>query len=162
RLVDAYVAEVLTLEELQVRRRTLEERLAELDREEQRLLADAVQHEQLQTLAARVEDFRASLAHGLENASFELRRALVELLIDRVVIDVPDVEIRYVIPLSGAARRNGVLRPRYRTLEQGDQAAHRRGRHLPKRARHHPSCGQRARRAARRVGRGSALLLRRV
>lgn len=53
RLVDAYVAEVLTLEELQPRRRKLEERLAELDREEQRLLAYAVQHEQLQTLASR-------------------------------------------------------------------------------------------------------------
>jgi site-specific DNA recombinase len=131
RLVDAYVAEALTLEELQPRRRKLEERLAELDREEQRLLADAAQHEQLQTLAARVEDFRASIAHGLEDASFELRRSLVELLIDRVVIDVPDVEIRYVIPLSGAARRNGVLRPRYRAPQQGTEAPQRRGRHLP-------------------------------
>ncbi len=50
----------------------------------------------------------------IEHASFAQRRTLVELLIDRVVVDGEDVEIRYVIPLSGAARRKRVLRPRYR------------------------------------------------
>ena len=68
-------------------------------------------------MAARVEDFREAMRAGLEHANFEQRRALVELLVDRVVVDGEDVEIRYVIPLSGIARRKGVLRPRYRTLE---------------------------------------------
>ncbi len=102
-------AEALTLEELQTRRRQLESRLAEI---------------MLQTVAAGVENFRAAIADGIEHASFAQRRTLVELLIDRVVVDGEDVEIRYVIPLSGAARRKGVLRPRYRTSQQGGQAAH--------------------------------------
>jgi hypothetical protein len=39
------------------------------------------------------------------------RRTLVVVLVDRVLVDAPDVEIRYVITLTGLARRNGVLRP---------------------------------------------------
>jgi site-specific DNA recombinase len=130
RLVDAYQAEALTLEELQTRRSQLESRLAELLHDEQVLEAETVQRDHLQNLAARVDDFRAAISEGIEHADFDQRRALVELLIDRVVVDGADVEIRYVIPLSGAARRKGVLRPRYRAAEQGDQTPHRRGRHL--------------------------------
>jgi site-specific DNA recombinase len=114
RLVDAYQAEALTLEELQTRRGQLETRLAELTHDEQVLEAEAVQRDHLQSLATHVEDFRAVISEGLEHADFSQRRALVELLIDRVVVDGQDVEIRYVIPLSGAARKKGVLRPRYR------------------------------------------------
>jgi site-specific DNA recombinase len=144
RLIDAYQADALTLEELQTRRRQLESRLAELTRERQQHEADTVQRDHLQTVAAGVENFRAAIAEGLECASFAQRRALVELLIERVVVDGEDVEIRYVIPLSGAARRKGVLRPRYRALEQRDQAPHGRCRHLSKRAVHRASGRQRA------------------
>jgi site-specific DNA recombinase len=114
RLVDAYQAEALTLEELQTRRGHLETRFAELLHDEQVLEAETVQRDHFQNLAARVDDFRAAISDGLEHADFSQRRALVELLVDRVVVDGSDVEIRYVIPLSGAARRKGVLRPRYR------------------------------------------------
>ena len=37
---------------------------------------------------------------GLEQATFEQKRQLVELLIDRVVVTMEEVEIRYVIPTS--------------------------------------------------------------
>jgi len=37
---------------------------------------------------------------GLEKASFEQKRQLVELLIDRVVVSHELVEIRYVIPIT--------------------------------------------------------------
>jgi site-specific DNA recombinase len=115
RLVDAYEAEVLSLEELQERRAKLEDRLVELQREEQRLAAESVREDQLRIVAARVEEFRAAVARGLDQADFAQRRALVELLIDRVVVDAPEVEIRYVIPISGAARRKGVLPSRHRS-----------------------------------------------
>jgi site-specific DNA recombinase len=133
RLVDAYEAEVLTLDELRTRRARLEAQVAELAREEQRLAAESVQETQLEGLIARAEEFRVAVARRLDDAPFELRRSLVELLIDRVVVNAPDVEIRYVIPLSGAAHRNGVLRPHHRTPQPRGQAPHRRGRHLPQR-----------------------------
>jgi site-specific DNA recombinase len=142
RLVDAYQAEALTLDELQTRRSQLETRLAEVIRDDQVLEAETIQRDHLQNVGARVEDFRAAIADGLEQASFAQRRALVELLIDRLVVDGEDVEIRYVIPLSGTARRKGVLRPRYRTLEQGGQTPHRCRGHLPQRPRCDSSGGR--------------------
>jgi site-specific DNA recombinase len=146
RLVDAYQAEALTLEELQARRGQLESRLAELVRDEQTLEAESIHRDHLQNLAMRVDDFRAAISAGVEHADFTQRRALVELLIDRVVVDGEDVEIRYVIPLSGAARRKGVLRPRYRATQQRGQAEDGRGRHLPQHRRGDASGGLRARR----------------
>ena len=61
RLVDAYAAEVLSLEELRARRTTLEERLAALGREEQQLLAEGVKDDQLQQVAGQVASFRARI-----------------------------------------------------------------------------------------------------
>src|SRR5438270_1915449 len=113
RLVDAYEAEALTLDELRARRARLEERLAGLRRDEQRHRAESSREAQVEVVAGRIEEFRAAVAQGLEHATFAQKRALVELLIERVIVDAPDMEIRYVIPLSGLARRNGVLRPRH-------------------------------------------------
>jgi site-specific DNA recombinase len=123
RLVDAYLMEALTLEELQARRHQLEHRLADLRREQQRLVAEAANGEQLERLVSHLDAFRTTLAAGLERATFDQRRALVELLVDRVVVDAPGVEIRYIIPLSGLAQRNGVLRPRHRARPLASEAA---------------------------------------
>jgi site-specific DNA recombinase len=160
RLVDAYVVEALTLDELQTRRARLEQRVAELDRDLQRLEVESVQAEQLQVLGARMAEFRTAIAQRLADAPFALRRALVELLIDRVVVDAPEVEIRYVIPLSGVARRNSVLRPRYRAAEQGTEATQRRGRDLPESRRRHAAAWRLARGAERRVAGRPALFQR--
>lgn len=46
------------------------------------------------------EAFSQKIRAGLENASFDQERKLVELLRDRVVVNVGEVEIRYVIPLT--------------------------------------------------------------
>src|SRR5205823_4329857 len=99
--IDAYTAGALTLDELCARRARLEERLATVPREEQRLTAAGMRREHVETIAATTETFRAALAEGLEQAAFAIRRAIVELLVDRVVVDAPQAEIRYVIPLTG-------------------------------------------------------------
>jgi site-specific DNA recombinase len=45
-----------------------------------------------------VEDFCERVRSGLTGATFEQRRKLVELLVDRVIVTDEEVEIRYVIP----------------------------------------------------------------
>lgn len=115
RLIEAYTAGVLALEEWGARRRKLEERLAVLRREEQHLAASVRQEAQIQQVADGLERFRAQVADKLAHADYATRRAIVELVVDRVVVDAPHVEIRYVIPFTGAAQRKGVLRPHYRT-----------------------------------------------
>src|SRR5262249_43199827 len=114
RLVDAYQAGLLDLEELRQRRAKLEERRAALEREAQQLAAETIQDDQLRAIAGHVEAFRARIGERLERATFAEKREIVELLVDRVIIDSPEVEIRYVIPLTGAAERNRVLRSRHR------------------------------------------------
>ncbi len=116
RLIDAYAAEAVTLEELQTRVRALAGRLTDLTRDEHQFATSAEQQAQVAVLATQVEDFRATIAKGLDQASFARRRELVELLIDRVLVAPPEVEIRYIIPFGGAAHRKVVL-------QSGHQAA---------------------------------------
>jgi site-specific DNA recombinase len=54
---------------------------------------------------ASVEDFCQRVQVGLAQATFEQRRHLVELLIDRVVVTDGDAEIRYVIPTTPASEQ---------------------------------------------------------
>jgi hypothetical protein len=109
RRIDAYAAEAVTLEELQTRVRALEGRLTDLTRGEHQFATSAEQQAQIVVLAAQVEDFRATIAHGLDQASVARRRELVELPIARVLVAPPEVAIRYILPFGGAAHRKVVL-----------------------------------------------------
>lgn len=51
-------------------------------------------------LVNHVEDFCQRIQTSLTQATFEQRRQLVELLIDRVIVNDGDVEIHYVIPTT--------------------------------------------------------------
>ena len=52
----------------------------------------------MSTLADSIEAFCQKIQPVLEEATFEQKRQLVELLIDRVVVLDEQVEIRYVVP----------------------------------------------------------------
>ena len=100
RLTDAYLRAVIPLDEYERRRRDLEQRVSALARQEEQLRDDTERQRQLAGLAASLEAFRERVRCGLAQASFEQRRQLVLLLIDRVVVTDADVEIRYVLPTS--------------------------------------------------------------
>ena len=69
-----------------------------LSGQERQLQAQAQQRTELACVVGSVEDFCERVRSGLANATFEQRRRLVELLIDRVIVTDEEVEIRYVIP----------------------------------------------------------------
>jgi len=98
RLTEAYLGEVIPLEEYRRRRRELERKDEALEGQERQLQAQADQRMELAGVADSIEDFCARVQRGLEGATFEQRRRLVELLIDRVIVTDEKVEIRYVIP----------------------------------------------------------------
>ena len=100
RLTDAYLRAVIPLDEYERRRRDLEQRVQALSGQEEQLRSDAARQRQLAGIAASLEAFRERVQSGLAQASFEQRRQLVLLLIDRVVVTDADVEIRYVLPTS--------------------------------------------------------------
>jgi site-specific DNA recombinase len=78
----------------------LEQRIEALATQERQLSSDADRQRELAGIAASLEEFRQRVSKSLANATFEQRRELVLLLIDRVVVTGAEVEIRYVLPTS--------------------------------------------------------------
>jgi site-specific DNA recombinase len=100
RLLDAYLAEVITLAELDRKRQDLDRRRGTLLAQQRQLDAAARQKLELGAVADGIEAFCLTVRAGLAAATFDQRRQLAELLIDRVIVTDGQVEIRYVLPTS--------------------------------------------------------------
>ena len=100
RLTDAYLMEVIPLAEYQRRRQDLEQKQQALVAQEKQLEAQVDRQGKLAGMVTSIEAFCQRCRTGLAEATFEQKRTLVELLIDRVLVDNGDVEIRYVIPTN--------------------------------------------------------------
>src|SRR5215471_5426218 len=100
RLLDAYLAGVVGLDELQRKRQELDRRHDTLLAQQRQLEATAEQRLELQAVAEGIERFCQTIRAGLATATFTQRRQLAELLIDRVIVTGREVEIRYVLPTS--------------------------------------------------------------
>jgi site-specific DNA recombinase len=105
RLTEAYLGEVIPLAEYRRRREDLEQREQALASQEEQLQAHSHQHMELAGIVGSVEDFCERVRSGLAGATFEQRRKLVELLIDRVIVSDEEVEIRYVIPTDPSSEQ---------------------------------------------------------
>jgi len=100
RLTEAYLGAVIPLAEYQRRRQDLEQKQEALRAQENQLTVHVDRQKEVSALVTSVEEFCQRVRVGLANATFEQKRQLVELLIDRVIVTNGDVEIRYVIPTS--------------------------------------------------------------
>src|ERR1019366_3768260 len=100
RLTEAYLGGIIPLAEYQRRRGELEQKLQGLEQQSCHLAGQAAQQANVATHVRGAVDFCGRVQTGLASASFEQRRQLVELLVDRVVVTDGEVEIRYVIPTS--------------------------------------------------------------
>ena len=98
RLLEAYLADVVTLPEFERKRCELAQKQEALEVQHAQLEATAAQRAELSSVAASIEEFCAQIRPTLEQATFAQRRQLVELLIDRVIATDNVVEIRYIIP----------------------------------------------------------------
>jgi site-specific DNA recombinase len=100
RLTDAYLAAIVPLAEYERRRGDLENRLKGIENQEETLMAQVNQQEQVTQRIESVQAFAERISATLVDATFEQKRQLVELLVDRVLVTNDDVEIRYAIPLT--------------------------------------------------------------
>ncbi len=105
RLTDAYLAKVLELDEYKRRRLELEQRLQAIAEQVRHLETDVQRHDELSAMVQAIEAFCQRIVQGLADASFEQKRQLIELLIDRVIVTENEVEIRYVIPTSPSSEQ---------------------------------------------------------
>ena len=127
RLTEAYLAGVVPLAEYERRRRDIDARLTALERQEQDLVHGAERQDGTARLAAHAEAFCRRVREGLAEADFERKRALLELLVDRVVVTDGAVEIRYVVPTGpeGEHAPFSRLRTDYRNRGRALQGDHR-------------------------------------
>ncbi len=100
RLTEAYLAGIISLDELKRRRQDLALRQEALASQVRQLEASAAQQLELAQVMNSIQEFCQRVQAGLEQATFEQKRPLVELMIDRVIVTNEEVEIRYVIPTS--------------------------------------------------------------
>jgi site-specific DNA recombinase len=103
RLTDAYLHAVIPLAEYERRRHELEQKIQALGEQERALAAQVDRQQEIAGLVTSIEAFCQRVQQGLTQATFEQKRELVMLLVDRVIVTDGDVEIRYVIPTSPAS-----------------------------------------------------------
>lgn len=103
RLTEAYLAAVIPLAEYQRRRADLEQKFQAFAQQERQLDAQVDRHQELAALQTSIEAFCQRVQSGLDQATFEQKRQVVELLIDRVIVTESNVEIHYVVPTTPAS-----------------------------------------------------------
>jgi site-specific DNA recombinase len=99
RLLEAYQAEVISLEELAERRLGLAEqrRAAEQQYEQHRRLRE--QQVQAREVVANLIAFSARIGSRLQDTSMVERQAILQLVVERIIVHDNDLEIQHVIPL---------------------------------------------------------------
>jgi len=99
RLLEAYQAAVISLGELAERRRAIAEqqRAAVQQRDQHRHLAE--QHVRAQAVLTNVAAFSERISSRLKDADFSERQAILQLVIERIIVHGDTLEIRHVIPL---------------------------------------------------------------
>ncbi len=100
RLLEVYLAEIIRRDEFERKRQELAQTQNGLQQQLRQLEHQAQKQIETLTLANNIQEFCQRIQPTLDNLNFEQRRQLVELLIDRVIVDDDKVEIRYVIPTS--------------------------------------------------------------
>jgi site-specific DNA recombinase len=98
RLLEVYLAEVIGRDEFERKRKEVTHTQHGLRQQLRQLDAQAQQHINVAVLAQGIEAFCRRMQPTLDNATFAQRRQLIEWLIDRVIVNDAQVEIRYVVP----------------------------------------------------------------
>lgn len=106
RLLEVYLAEVISRDEFERKRQELKQTISGLNNQLRQVDMQAQKKIDTAKIACTIQDFCQRIQATLGKLDFEQRRQLVELLIDRVIVEDDKVEIRYVIPTSSKGKDN--------------------------------------------------------
>jgi hypothetical protein len=101
RLVDAYQAEVISLEELADRRQHLHLRRQALEAQREQQVRMRRERAQAQEVLTDLTAFCARVRGRLADATLAERQAILQLLIERIIVGDDTLAVRHVIPLRG-------------------------------------------------------------
>jgi site-specific DNA recombinase len=107
RLIDAYQAEVIDLDELASRRKQLAERRRALSAQREQRLRLGEQAARAREAYGDLNAFCERVRSRLDGATFEEKQSILQLLIERIVVGEDTLEIRHVIPLRGPDKGSG-------------------------------------------------------
>jgi site-specific DNA recombinase len=102
RLLDAYQAEIITLNELQLRRGKLQEEIHRLDQDIEQFARSRSSALHWQQIIEHADRFRHLLGESLERLSFADRQTVVQCLIKKVIVTGEQVDIYYIFPFDQA------------------------------------------------------------
>ena len=100
RLIDAYQAAAIELDELKERRRQIEDHARHLRQRLDELRRQRGEREQAIRLLEGLEAFCASIRASLIDPSFEVKQKVLRLVVDRVIFEESRVTIRHIIPMT--------------------------------------------------------------
>jgi site-specific DNA recombinase len=120
RLLDAYQAGVIELAELADRRQHLSARRRALLEQQEQQAQLRQQRWHAQAVLTDLTRFCEQVRSRLEEVTFEEKQAILQLLIERIIVGDETLEIRCVIPLAGtAANGSGADPPTGRLRSDG-------------------------------------------
>jgi len=120
RLIDAYQAGSLDLQDFGARKTTIEERILAVEQEQAELRSwQATQELAVRQVAGAevfTEDLREQLRRELDDPGFEVKQAILRLVVEKVVITGYRLEVHLAVPVSGSYQlgsTRGARRPKY-------------------------------------------------
>jgi site-specific DNA recombinase len=99
RWLDAFEAEIISLEELGDRRNTIKAQRKELEQEREQRQQLRHQRAHAQEVLSTLTAFCQRIQTRIESADFTERQTILQLLIERVIVGDGQLEVRHVIPL---------------------------------------------------------------
>jgi site-specific DNA recombinase len=101
RLIDAYQQEIITLHDLSTRREQITQRLKGLAHEKKNVEQQRDTTIKWEHIADNIGQFRALLGRNIDQLHFEDRQAVVQLLVEKVVVHPEGaVEVHHVLPFE--------------------------------------------------------------
>ena len=102
RLLDAYQAEVISLEELSDQRKALAEQRQRAEQQHEQRLRLRAQKLQAQEVLASLTAFTQRVGSRLQTTTSIIeRQAILQLVVERIIVHDDSLEIQHVIPLQG-------------------------------------------------------------
>lgn len=112
RLIDAYQIGAITLTELQDRRRRTEEHSHVLTNRLRELHQQRQARQQELRLLQGLEGFCASIHEALANPTFAVKQKVLQLVVDRIIVEDTRLVIRHIIPIGPVG-----LQPRHQLIK---------------------------------------------
>jgi site-specific DNA recombinase len=104
RLLDAYQAEIIELDELETRRQALNQQRQVLEQRLSELKQLAQQQARQDALASDVAEFCENIKSVLQSPTPEEQQQVLRLVVDHILVGKEQLTIKHVIPLAGDRR----------------------------------------------------------